>query len=78
MITIHDKYDREFQGIGLNILQPSDCTINEEINGMFEMTLTHPYDSKGIWKGLTLQNIIYAPTALQYMQDIYFMTCLTI
>lgn len=62
MITIHDKYDREFKGIGMNILQPSDCTINEEINGMFEMTLTHPYDSKGIWKGLILQNIISAPT----------------
>ena len=64
MITIHNKFTRDFTGIGSNLLYPDSCTVQEELNGMFEMTLTHPYDVQGRWKGLQLQNIIVAPTPL--------------
>lgn len=62
MITIFDKFARSFTGIGKNILYPESCTIQEELNGMFELTLFHAYDTAGRWQGLQLQNIIYAPT----------------
>ena len=62
MITIHDKRERSFNTLALGILHPTQCIITEELNGLYEMELQHPYDVNGTWKYLTMQNIIYAPT----------------
>lgn len=61
-ITVHDMATAQddFEDNGLAILDPTSCEISEELNGAYELTLTHPIDSTGKWKQLLEMNIIKA------------------
>ena len=56
MSTPQDGFDNN----GLAILDPTVCEITEELNGAYELTLTHPIDDTGKWKHLLELNIIKA------------------
>ena len=61
-ITVHDMATAQddFDNNGLAILDPTSCEISEELNGAYELTLTHPIDDTGKWKHLLELNIIKA------------------
>ena len=62
MVLVYDSKTQEFSNDGLGAITPSSCVVSEEINGAFEMELTHPIDSFGKWKRLHKNNIIRANT----------------
>lgn len=61
-ITVHDMHtvQTDFNNNGLRILTPISCEITEELNGVYELCLTHPFDKEGRWKELRELNIIKA------------------
>lgn len=56
MITVYNNDIKE------GGLLPLSCVINEELNGSYELTMVHPYDSIGKWQRLAVDKIIYADT----------------
>ncbi|MCY1714046.1 phage tail spike protein [Caproiciproducens galactitolivorans] len=62
MILVYDSNAREFDNNGLGTVAPISCVVSEEINGAFELELTHPVDSFGKWKRLQKNNIVRANT----------------
>ena len=61
-ITVYDLHtlQTDFNNNGLTILTPISCEITEELNGVYELCLTHPLDREGRWKELRELNIIKA------------------
>lgn len=61
-ICVYDMHEKqsEFDGNGLSILVPTVCEITEELNGLYELKLEHPFDEEGRWKHLLELNIIKA------------------
>lgn len=47
-----------FKNHGVCILKPSECVETETLNGGWEVTLTHPIDSVGVWKYIVESNIL--------------------
>lgn len=71
-ICIYDlttKQD-EFSGHGLAVLRPSSCRIVEELNGSYNLTLTHPRDKEGKWQYILEMNIIKALGQLFVIQRV--------
>ena len=62
LITIHNKNATSFNTLGIGTLVPISCFVKEELNGLFELELIHPYDEWGKWKSIENGNIIYAST----------------
>lgn len=62
MVLVYDTKAQEFDNNGLGGVTPSSCVVSEEINGAFELELTHPIDSFGKWKRLQKNNIIRVNT----------------
>lgn len=62
MITIHNSNATQFDTLGLGALAPSFCVVKEELNGLYELELVHPYDSWGKWQKLEKNRILYAST----------------
>jgi phage minor structural protein len=60
----------DFGGHGLAILRPTSCKIVEELNGEYNLTLTHPRDSEGKWQYLLEWNIIKALGQLFVIQQV--------
>lgn len=61
MINLYDANEMDFTHNGLVVL--SDCraaSVEEELNGKYELTLEYPLDSRGKWQYLTEGNIIKA------------------
>jgi len=48
--------------MGLGALSPSSCIITEDLNGKFELAMTHPIDENGKCEKIDQQRIIKAPT----------------
>lgn len=61
-IIIYDKNTIEFNTLGLTTLIPTSCIIKEELNGVYELELTHPYDEFKKYEYLEKENIIFANT----------------
>lgn len=62
-ITVYDMVTPQsqfFENNGLAILMPTVCETTEELNGTYELVLTHPIDEWGKWKTLLELNIIKA------------------
>jgi phage minor structural protein len=61
-ITVHDIHtlQDDFDNNGITILTPISCEITEELNGVYELCLTHPLDKEGRWKELRELNIVKA------------------
>lgn len=49
MISIYAPNATDFSNNGLSLLLPIECTIEEQANGMYELTLVHPITSAGRW-----------------------------
>ncbi len=62
MITIHEKTAQTFNTLGLGALLPSSCIVTEELNGVYELEMEHPYDDDGKWKRIEEGRILYAST----------------
>lgn len=62
MVTIHEKTTQNFNTLGLGALLPSSCVVTEELNGSYELELTHPRDEEGKWKRIEEERILYAST----------------
>lgn len=46
MITIHTKLDTKLYANGLGVLWPTECTVTEEANGLYELDMVHPMDDE--------------------------------
>ncbi|WP_312059996.1 phage tail spike protein [Anaerotignum sp.] len=62
MITIHEKNSTTFDTLGLGALLPSLCVVKEELNGLYELELEHPYDQWGKWEDIEKERILVAST----------------
>ena len=62
MVTIHEKSAKNFDTLGLGALLPSSCVVAEELNGCYELEMTHPYDEGGKWERIEDGRIIFAST----------------
>lgn len=60
VIRVYDYQEPQkgFKHNGLAILQPSECTSVHELNGRWDVTLTHPVDDWGRWKNLLPNNVL--------------------
>lgn len=60
IIRVYDYREPQngFKHNGLAILKPSECTSTHELNGRWDVTLTHPVDDWGRWKYLLPQNVL--------------------
>lgn len=54
----YDEPQNGFDGNGLAVLDPESCESEKELNGRWDVTLTHLIDSWGKWKNLIGQNIL--------------------
>lgn len=59
-IIVYDMRTEQngFNNHGLCILHPSECIETETLNGGWEVTLTHPIDSAGLWRYIVESNIL--------------------
>lgn len=62
MVTIHEKNSTAFDTLGLGALLPSLCVVKEELNGLYELELEHPYDEWGKWEKIEKERIIFTST----------------
>lgn len=62
IITIYEKQEKQFNSLGLGVLSPIKCTITEEINGMYELELIHPFDINKYYERIQNERIILADT----------------
>ncbi|WMI80343.1 phage tail spike protein [Anaerotignum sp. MB30-C6] len=62
MVTIHEKNSIAFDTLGLGALLPSLCNVSEELNGLYELKIEHPYDEGGKWKHIEKERIVFAST----------------
>lgn len=60
VIRVYDYREPQdgFKHNGLAILAPSECTEYHELNGRWDVNLTHPVDDWGRWKFLLPQNVL--------------------
>ena len=61
MICVFPANATDFSTNGLGALIPTSCTVNETLNGEWELSLSHPLDENGKWARLQYGNIIKAP-----------------
>ncbi len=62
MVTIHEKNSTSFNTLGLGAVLPSLCTVTEELNGLYELEMEHPYDEWGKWENIEKERILVAST----------------
>lgn len=62
MLTIYENTATDFSGIGLGVLVPSSAEVGGELNGDYEVTISHPYDINGKWQRIETGRIITANT----------------
>ena len=62
MIQIYDPGNTGFDYNGDMTLIPSSCPLSIELNGAWELTLTHPLDDAGRWSYITRGAVIKAPS----------------
>ena len=48
----------EFEGNGIAILTPSECTTDETLNGAWTFSMQHPLDPDGKWQEIKLRNLV--------------------
>lgn len=65
IVTIYAPDAEDFSSNGLGILKPSSCTVTEERNGMYELTLAHPITADLRWAQLQSGCIIKAEVPLR-------------
>lgn len=62
MIQVYSAGNENFDKNGDMTLFPTSCQLTCEINGAWELTMSHPLDDEGRWKYLTEEAVISCPT----------------
>ena len=62
MIQCYKKDNTNYDKNGNTTLSPTQCELSTEINGTWELTMSHPLDPDGRWKYLSEEAVISAPT----------------
>ena len=62
MIQCYEKDNTNYDTNGDITLLPTQCELYAEINGTWELTMSHPFDPDGRWKYLSEEAVISAPT----------------
>ena len=62
MIQCYSKDNTNYDSNGDVTLFPTSCELPIEINGTWELTMSHPLDPDGRWKYLSEESVISAPT----------------
>lgn len=60
-VCIYKPDETDFSTNGLGILQPIECFVTEEENGMFELEIKHPIDETYRWAQIVNDYLIKAP-----------------
>ena len=62
MIQVYKPDNTNYDKNGDMTLIPTACELSSEINGAWELTMSHPIDGEGRWKYLSEEAVISAPT----------------
>ena len=62
MIQVYARGNENFDSNGDMTLLPTNCELSTEINGAWELTMSHPIDKEGRWEYLEEEAVISAPT----------------
>lgn len=62
MIQVYARGNENFDSNGDMTLLPTTCELSTEINGAWELTMSHPIDKEGRWGYLEEEAVISAPT----------------
>lgn len=62
MIQIYIPTNTNFEKNGDCTLLPASCEISAELNGSWQLTMSHPIDEEGRWKYITENSVIKAPS----------------
>lgn len=62
MIQCYKSDNTNYDSNGDATLFPTSCKLSTEINGTWELTMSHPLDAEGRWKHLSEGAVISAPT----------------
>ena len=62
MIQVYARGNENFDSNGDMTLLPTICELSTEINGAWELTMSHPIDKEGRWEYLEEEAVISAPT----------------
>ena len=65
MINIYPTDTEDFSTLGLAVLQPTECTVEEKAGGLMELEMKHPVDDDLKWTYLQNGCIIKAPCAVR-------------
>lgn len=77
-IYVYDKACEDFTNFGLvGALTPTECTFEEEANGLSEITLEHPLDDFGRFTALQRDNLLIAEVPVRTTPEIQDGTIVT-
>lgn len=62
MIQVYSPDTTDFSHNGDMTLFPLSCELSSELNGAWELTMTHPLDDEGRWKHIVQESVIACPT----------------
>lgn len=62
MIQLYKKENTDYDNNGDHVLQAESCELVRALNGSWEMTLEAPIDDDGVFKNITVEAVIKAPT----------------
>ncbi|MBS6042009.1 MAG: phage tail protein [Clostridium baratii] len=70
MIQLYKQNNKNYNMNGDMILKPIEATIRIELNGLWEVNLVHPFDKKGRWKSIGINDVIKVD--LPWGEDLYY------
>ncbi|EOU1696983.1 phage tail spike protein [Clostridium perfringens] len=70
MIQLYKQSNKNYNMNGDMILRPTEATIRMELNGLWEVNLVHPFDNKGRWRSIGIDDVIKVD--LPWGDDLYY------
>ncbi|MGU8264255.1 phage tail spike protein [Clostridium perfringens] len=70
MIQLYKPNNKNYDMNGDMILKPIEAAIRMELNGLWEVNLVHPFDKKGRWRSIEINDVIKVD--LPWGEDLYY------
>ncbi|MBP3647282.1 MAG: SH3 domain-containing protein, partial [Clostridia bacterium] len=70
MITIYNQNEENFATLGLGALSPTECDVDWEEGGRYDLTMKHPVLDDGKWMMLQTDRIIRAPSPVRESPEV--------
>ncbi|WP_206762131.1 phage tail spike protein [Clostridium perfringens] len=70
MIQLYKPNNKNYYMNGDMILKPIEAAIRMELNGLWEVNLVHPFDKKGRWRSIEINDVIKVD--LPWGEDLYY------